>query len=171
MIFVAAEDPEAAALRAELDERASDTDAPCLMTANLWLWAAGSPERDPRETVSAMFAAPALPCRELLRPHAASGPWIALSAKPARAAVVRLLTAGASVEVAAFAQDPGAAGQFADRLFDWVGRPLTAFTNLEHRANGSGAGFGVFRVPHWVDEGLVLIGPERVGLVWFAGTD
>lgn len=171
MLFIAAEDPEAAALRAVLEERAFDTGAPCLMTANLWLWAAVPPESDPQAALSALFAAPNLPCRELLEPRAATGPWVGLSQAGARAAVIRLLTAGASVEVAAFADDPGAAIQFADRLLQWIGSPLAAFANMEYQANGRGAGFGVFRVPHWVNEGLVLISPVRAGLVWFAGTD
>src|SRR5581483_7882817 len=169
MRFVAATDPEAASLRDDLAGRAMDTDAAGLMTANLWLWAVEQPDPDPRAVVSALLAHPGLPCRELLEPHAASGPWVPLTPEAARTAAVRLLTSGASLEIAAFSDEPGAAGESAERLLGWVGGPLAAFASMEHRPDGSAAGFGVFRVPHWVDEGLVLVGPQRVGLLWFVG--
>jgi hypothetical protein len=169
MRFIAATDPEAASLREELAGRAMDTDAAGLMTANVWLWSVEQP--DPRAVVSALLAHPGLPCRELLEPHAASGPWVPLSPEAARAEAVRLLTSGASLEIAAFHDESQAAAEFAGRLLGWVGSPVAAFASVERRPDGSAAGFGVFRVPHWVDEGLVLVGPGRVGMLWFVGTD
>jgi hypothetical protein len=84
---------------------------------------------------------------------------------------VRLLTFGASLEIAAFHNDPHGAVRFAGRLFGWVGSPVATLASMDHRPDGFARGFGVFRVPHWVDEGLVLVGPERVVLLWFVGTD
>jgi hypothetical protein len=173
MRFVYAGDPEAAALSANISARAIETDAPGLMTANLWLWdiEPDRPESDARVVLGALFRHTGLPCPELLEPHAASGPWVDLTPQAAQALTMRLLTSGASLESAAFEDEPQAATEFVDRLFGWVGRPLAAFANMEHRADGVTTGFRVFHVPHWVDEGLVLVGSERVGLLWFMGTD
>ncbi|MBN9523816.1 hypothetical protein J0H58_35780 [bacterium] len=171
MRFVAAGDREAIVLREELIGRAMDTGAAELMTANLWLWEVEQADPKPQVIVSALLSHSGLPGRALLEPNVSSGPWVRLSPEAAHAAAVRLLSAGASMEVAAFADDGEAAMGFADRVFAWVGRPVTSFASMEHRPDGSAAGFGVFHVPHWVDEGLVLIGPERVGMLWFVGTD
>jgi hypothetical protein len=121
--------------------------------------------------VSALFAHHGLPCRELLELHAASGPWVSLTPEAARAAASRLLTSGTSLEIPAFSDDPRAAEKFVGHLLDWISVPLAAFASREHRPNGSAAGFGLFRVPHRVDEGLVLVGPWRVVVLWFVGTD
>jgi hypothetical protein len=173
MRFIAAQDGEANSLCQELAARATDTDAPGLMTANLWLWAfeANGLASDPRAVVAALLGDTGMPCRELIEPHAPASPWVSLAPAVGHAAIVRLLTSGASLEIAAFHDERHAAALFASRLFGWVGRPLAAFASMEHRPDGSAAGFGVFRLPHWVDEGLALVGPERVGLVWFVGTD
>jgi hypothetical protein len=173
MRFTVAQDTEAASLRDELAGGAMDTDAPGLMTANLWLWdveMAGSAP-DPQVVLAALFGHASMPCRELLEEQPALRPWVSLGPEAARSAAVRLLTSGASLEIAAFQDEPQSATRFADRLFEWSGGPVAVLASMEHRPDGSAAGFGVFRVPHWVDEGLVLVGPERVALLWFVGTD
>jgi hypothetical protein len=173
MRFTVARDTEAASLCDELAARAMETDAPGLMTANLWLWDVepANSTSDPRAVVVALLGHTSIPCRALLEPRAALGPWVSPAPEAARAAAVRLLTFGASLEVAAFHDEQQVAARFADRLLGWVGSPVAALVNIDHRPDGSAAGFGVFRVPQWVDEGLVLVGPERVGLLWFVGTD
>jgi hypothetical protein len=171
MRFVVAEDPEAMSLRADLADRAMDTDASGLRTANAWLWVVQQPDTDPRAVVADLLAHPTFPCRHLLEPHAVSGPWLALNPAVARDLAVKLLTSGASMEMPAFDGEPRAAEEFAGRLLGWVGHPLAALASMDHRSDGSAAGFGVFRVPHWVDEGLVLVGPGRIGMLWFVGTD
>lgn len=173
MRFTAARNTEAASLRDELAARAADTEVPGLRTANLWLWDV-EPDIsacDPRAVVAALFGLASMPCRELLKPHAVQGPWISLDPETARAAAVRLLTSGTSLEVAAFDDEPQAAALFAVRLFEWLGSTVATLASMDHRPDGSAAGFRVFSVPHWVEEGLALVGPERVGLLWFAGTD
>jgi hypothetical protein len=171
MQFVVAEDPEAAALREELAGRAMDTDAAGLRTANVWLWAVEQPGPDPRAVVSALLADPAFPGRQWLEPDPGSAPWVSLTAEAAATAAVRLLTGGQSLEVPAFDCEPEAAAGFTGRLLAWVGRPVAALASLEHRPGGVSSGFSLFRVPHWFDEGLGLVGPQRVALLWFVGTD
>jgi hypothetical protein len=166
-------DPIGESLRAELSSRASNTDAPGLLTANLWLWAfrPGSAAADPHAVVAALFEYPGLPCRHLLESEIASRPWVSLGPEAAQAALFRLLTSGVSLEIGAFDAEPSAAMDFAARILKWIDRPLAVFGSMDHRPDGSASGFRVFRVPHWLDEGLVLIGPASVGLLWFMGTD
>lgn len=172
MRFVVADDPEAVALRAALADRVCDTDAAGLMTANVWLWASEPPGADPRAVVSALLADPGFPARPWLEPNLGSAPpWVALTAEAAGAAAVRLLTRGQSLEVPAFDGEPEAAAGFAGRLLAWVGPPVAALASLEYRPGGVSSGFRLFRVPHWFDEGLALVGPRRVALLWFVGTD
>jgi hypothetical protein len=73
--------------------------------------------------------------------------------------------------VPAYDGEPEPAAIFVERLLTWLGTRSVGFTNMVRRTDGSGAGFGVFTVPHWVDEGLVIVGMGRVGLLWFLGTD
>jgi hypothetical protein len=171
MRFVVAEDPKAATLRDELINRAMDTDAVGLMTANVWLWAVEQPDPEPRAVVSALFAHAELPGRQWLEPSVGLAPWVSLSSEAAAVVAVQLLTRGQSLEIPAFQDEQQAATQFVAELFAWVGSPLTAFGSMEHRPNGPSSGFVVFRVPHWFDEGLVLVGSQRVAALWFVGTD
>jgi hypothetical protein len=173
MRFIAADDAEAVSLRQDLADLASGTEAAGLMTANLWLWEIESSGStiDPRTMLAALFDGPDLPCRELLEPRAASGPWVAPPPETAHAAVVRLLTTGTLLEIPVFFRHPQAASAYALRLLAWVGRPLAAFASMEHRPDGSAAGFGVFRLTGWEDEVLVLVGSQRVALLCFVGTD
>lgn len=171
MRFVVAEDPEAVALGAELADRACDTDAAGLMTANVWLWVVEPPEPDPGAAVAALLADPGFPARKWLEADRAAAPWVALSAEAAAAAAVCLLTCGQSLEVPAFPGEPEAAAGYAARLLSWVGSPAAALASWKHRPGGVSSGFGLFRVPHWFDEGLALVGPRRVALLWFVGTD
>lgn len=171
MKFTTAADAESAILREELAARAIDTNAIGLATANVWMWAIESASSDPGAVIATVFGPDGLTCRELLEPDFALCPWLRLDPETARAAAVRLLTSGVSLEIAAFQDEPQAAARFASHLFAWVGNPITTYTSMEHRPDGCAIGFGVFRVPRWVDEGLVLVGPERVALLWFLGTD
>ena len=173
MRFTATQDTEAVSLRDELASRALGTDAPGLMTANLWLWDVepASSASDPRVVVVALLGRTGMPCRDLLEAQVALGPWVSLAPEAARKAAMRLLTSETSLEIAAFDEEPRQAALFVDRLFAWVGSPVAALASMDHRADDSAAGFSLFRVPHWVDEGLVFIGPARVGLLWFVGTD
>jgi hypothetical protein len=171
MQFVPAADSEAAALHNELVGRAADTDAAGLMTANLWLWVVEQPDPNPRAVVSALFGGLAMPRRELLEPHTAARPWVPLPPDAVGTAAMGLLTSGTSLEIPAFDDDVRAAERFVGRVLAWVGSPVAGFASMEHRPDGSAAGFGVYQVPDWVDEGLVLVGPQRVGVLWFVGTD
>jgi hypothetical protein len=173
MRFSPAQDTEAASLCDELAARALDTDAPGLTTANLWLWSveATGLAFDPKAVIAALFDQPSVPCRGLLEPHVAFRPWVHLASEAARDGALRLLTSGVSLEIAVFHNEPQAAARFVRRLFGWVGNPLAALASTDHRSDGSAAGFSLFRLPHWVDEGLALIGSERIGLLWFVGTD
>jgi hypothetical protein len=173
MQFLIAVDPEAAALRGELAALATSTDQPGIMTANVWLWQIESLGQDlnPRELTAALFKHSSAPGQKLLLQHPESAPWVELSPTAAQEAALQLLCSGTSLEIAVFDGDLRTAMKFVDRLFTWVGSPLKAFTNLEHRKDGVVAGFSVFQLIHWVDEGLVLLGPNRIGLLWFLGTD
>src|SRR5262245_4947524 len=133
MRFVAAEDPEALALRAELADRACNTDAAGLMTANVWLWAVEPPGPEPRAAVAAQIADPQFPAREWLEADRGAAPWVELTAEAAVGAAVRLLTRGQSLEVPAFHDEPEAAARFADRLLAWSGLPVAALASWEHR--------------------------------------
>ncbi|MBN9121989.1 MAG: hypothetical protein J0I06_23080 [Planctomycetes bacterium] len=171
MRVVAAEDPEALALRDDLTGRAMDTDAAGLMTANVWLWAVERPDPDPRAVVSAVLALPEFPGRTWLEPDRGSAPWVELPAEAAIGVAVLLLTGGQSLEVPAFHGESEAAAQFAARLLAWAGHPVAAMASWEHRPGGVSSGFNLFRVPHWFDEGLALVGPQRAALLWFVGSD
>jgi hypothetical protein len=171
MRFKAAEDPEAAALRAELADRAFDVEDTGLMSANAWLWAVKRPESDPRAVLSALVTDPGFPARQWLAADHGSAPWVNLSAEAATTVAVRLLTGGQSMETPAFSDELEAAVRFTARLQAWAGRPVAAMCSWEHRPGGVSSGFSLFRIPHWFDEGLALVGPQRVALLWFVGTD
>jgi len=168
MQFSFSEQPEAIALKEELTLRTRETDVPGLHMANLWLWDIehGAPIHNPREVLDFLFRATSFPCRDFL-----VGPWVTHSATSALTAALQLLSSGVSLEGGAYEDEPNEAGEFLHRIFNWLGSPVTAFANMEHRNAYSAAGFSVFEVPHWVDEGLVLIGPNRVAALWFLGTD
>ena len=171
MRFIVASDTEAVSLHRELVDRATDTDADGLMTANVWLWMVEQPSPDALAIVSSLLAQPGFPGRQWLEPNLSSAPWVALTAEAAATAALRLLTGGQSLEVPAFQGEPVEAARFTKGLLAWVGSPVAALASWEHRPGGVSRGFGVFRLPHWFDEGLALVGPQRVALLWFVGTD
>lgn len=83
-----------------------------------------------------------------------------LGAAAARTELVDLLTTGLHY-FEAF-EDVPAAEAFVGRLQAWLG------SGAEYLP---GRGRQVFRVPHWVDDGVAFASAERAGFLWCLGTD
>lgn len=174
MRFITATDGEADTLCRELADRAMDIDADGLLTANLGLWIEKSdrpPDTSPLGVAVALLHQLGSPFRNHMRTEIELAPWVPLDYLKATETALRLLVHGQSLEIGAFDDEPEAANVFVQRLFAWVGSPVVGFTNIAWRADGSGAGFSLLSVPHWCDEGLLLVGPNRVAFLWFFGTD
>lgn len=169
MTFTPADEAEVVALRAELAERVNDINSE-ISTANLWLWSLTPRGLAARDVLSELFTAPGLPHLGDAVRNIGSWPWVVLTPEQARTAAIGYLVNGVCMEITAFPDEAALAESFADRVLGWIGRPLHAFANHAHRPYGSG-GFPVFCPPTYVDEGLVLIGPEHAGIMWFVGTD
>ncbi|HEY9748744.1 MAG TPA: hypothetical protein V6C63_08700 [Allocoleopsis sp.] len=103
--------------------------------------------------------------------------WFNLSDREARKRITDLLTQGVSAEIPVFDSN-ALALSYTNRLIQFIGEPYTCFSNIEPEKlqnfepfYKSRSGFSVFRVGHCCDEGVVLISPKYIGLLWFLGYD
>jgi hypothetical protein len=153
-------DPEAVALTAELAGRGNvQDDYNPLGNYLLELWQV-DPAPDAPARVERVFAGLGPEYRPFLPDPVGAGYFPRLDPAAARAELVELLATGLGY-FEAFA-DRAAGEEFVGRLQAWLG-PGAEYL--------SGRGRTVFRVPHWVDEGVAFASPARAGFLWCLGTD
>jgi hypothetical protein len=153
-------DPEAVALMAELAGRGGvKDDYNPLGNHLLELWDADRAPDAPSR-VERVFASLPAAYRPFVPVPVGAEYFRRLDALSARAEMVELLATGLHY-FEAFA-DAAGAREFVGRLQAWLG-PGAEYL--------SGRGRLVFRVPHWVGEGVAFASSERAGFLWCLGTD
>lgn len=158
VLFTPAQGDEALGLQKAIEENATESDETRPMKSAFLVLRQYQSKAAPNLVAAQLLMALGPPYTRQLKIDAATS-WEPVDVAACRDHLSQWLTEGLASEPPVYRGNESQAEAFLTTLFDWAGPQSACFENPR----------SLFRSGAQVDRGAIVVGPRRVGLLWFLG--